>query len=267
MRWLKAWGYYVYSIFEMVVHFKNWTAMVPLLLRKHTKGNKKLIIRRPYIEMMVRSAMDIWSVKETLLDQFYTRYGVPVQDGWTVVDIGAGIGDFCIHATYLNPGVALYAFEPYTGSFTLLQRNLALNGIENVKAYQKAVWSKAGVLHLDLRTGEPLQFSSQEALSEVAGDEILTVEALPLAAVLSTEKLEKVDLLKMDCEGAEYEILFNTPVETFGNIERIIMEYHDVDADHAHPALVAFLEALGYQVTRHQNFVHADIGYLFAERE
>jgi FkbM family methyltransferase len=267
MRRLRALGYYGYSVVEMLVHFKNWPSLVPLFFGRSSSRQKKLIIRRPFVEMIVRSVMDVWSVKETLIDAFYTRYGVPVQDGWTVVDIGAGIGDYCVHATYGNPTVNLYAFEPYPGSFTVLQRNLALNGIENVTAYQKAVWSKAGELQLNLAPGEPLQFNSQEPLPETPGGVMVTVESVSLEAVLSAEKIKKVDLLKMDCEGAEYEIFFGTPASTFNIIERIIMEYHDVDAEHTHSVLVRFLEDQGYRVTRHQNFVHKDIGYLFAQHD
>ena len=266
MRRLTALGYYGYSILEMLVHFQNWPAMIPLFFGGSPSGQKKLLIRRPFIEMIVRSAMDVWSVKETLIDQFYTRYGVPVQDGWTVVDIGAGIGDFCIHATYGNPEVKLYAFEPYPGSYALLQRNLSLNGIENVIAYQKAVWSRTSELQLDLTPGEPLQFNSQETLPETTGRVTVSVEAVSLEDVISAEKINKVDLLKMDCEGAEYEILLSTPASTFEMIERIIMEYHDVDAEHTHLVLIGYLEAQGYRVTCHNNFVHKDIGYLFAQR-
>lgn len=266
MRRLTALGYYGYSIIEMLVHFKNWPALVPLFFGRSPSGLKKLIIRRPFIEMMVRSAMDVWSVKETLIDQFYSRYGVPVQDGWTVVDIGAGIGDYCVHATYGNLDVNLYAFEPYPGSYALLQRNLALNGIKNVTAYQKAVWSTTGELQLDLSPGEPLQFNSQETRPENARGIMVTVEAVSLEAVISSEKIKKVNLLKMDCEGAEYEILLSTPASTFEKIEQIIMEYHDVDAERTHSVLIGNLEAQGYRVTCHKNFVHKDIGYLFAQR-
>lgn len=266
MRRLTALGYYGYSIIQIFVHFKNWPSLVPLFLGRSSSGQKKLIIRRPFIEMIVRSAMDVWSVKETLIDQFYTRYGAPVQDGWTVVDIGAGIGDYCVHATYENPEVNLYAFEPFPGSFAVLQRNLALNGIENVTAYQKAVWSTTGELQLDLTMGEPLQFNSQEPRPETTGRVTVTVEAVSLEDVISSEKIKIVNLLKMDCEGAEYEILLSTPASTFEKIERIIMEYHDVDAERTHSVLTRFLEAQGYRVTCHKNFVHKDIGYLFAQR-
>jgi len=264
MRTIRTLGYYLQSIFEMVVHFKNWPVLIPLVLRNHPSKMTKLNLRHPPVEMNVRSAMDVWSVKETFLDQFYTRYGVPVEDGWTVVDIGAGIGDYCVYATFGNPRVDLFAFEPFPGSIAVLNQNLALNSIENVHVFQQALWRSDGSLSLDLTSGEPLQISSRESSTESLHAESITVEALTLESMFSNQGLENVDLLKMDCEGAEYEILFSTPEATLQRIKRIIMEYHDLDSDHKHPALVAFLEGSGYQVTCYPNLVHEDIGYLYA---
>lgn len=258
--------YYVYSLAEMLTHFKNWPNLLPYLLRRPGSGTVKLEVRRPHIEVLVRGAMDIWSVKETLLDQFYSRYGVPVQEGWSVIDIGAGIGDYCLHAAYGNAGVNMVAFEPFPGSYSLLQQNLVLNGLESIRTYQKAVWGSNGTLKLNLDTGEPLQFISQEISTSDNGDNYLMVDALSLEAVLTSELLEEVDLLKMDCEGAEYEILLNAPTKVLERIKRIIMEYHNIDDEHHHQMLVAFLEKQGYRVTCYQNFVHQHIGYLFADR-
>lgn len=266
MRWINALGYYGFSLIEMLIWFKNWPSLIPLFLRRSHTRTRTLKLRRPKIEIVVRSAMDVWSVKETFLDQFYTRYGVPVEDGWTVVDIGAGIGDYCLYAAHGNPGVLVYAFEPYEDSYMLLIRNLALNGIENVHAFQKAIWSETGELQLDLSTGEPLQISSQSKSDQTRGDAKVTVDALPLQTLFTEKKIEKVDLLKMDCEGAEYEILLNTPPEALQQIERIIMEYHDVDETRTHTVLTRFLQDQGYQVKSHPNFVHKKIGYLFAAR-
>lgn len=266
MRPLRALAYYGYSLIEILIWFRNWPSLIPLFLNKSHASTRKLKLRRPKFEILVRSAMDVWSVKETFVDQFYTRYGVPVQDGWTVVDIGAGIGDYCLYAAHLNPEVSVLAFEPYQDSYALLVRNLALNGIENVRPFQQAIWGRTGELHLDLTAGEPLQVSSQEQAVEGSGPEKTVVEALTLQDLFTAEKLEKVDLVKMDCEGAEYEILLNTPAAVLQKVERIIMEYHDVDDTRSHSVLVRFLQTQGYNIKVHPNFVHKEIGYLFAAR-
>jgi FkbM family methyltransferase len=210
--------------------------------------------------------MDIWSVKETFLDAFYTRYGVPIQDGWQVVDIGAGIGDFSIKAAYNNPNTVVYAFEPFPSSYALLLKNIEINGIENLVASPQAVWSHEGSLVLDLSLNEPLKISSFEEGSPSDVSEWINVEATTLMDLIAYHDIDQVDLIKLDCEGAEYEILMSAPHETLARVKRIIMEYHDINDSQNHHRLVVFLESQGFEVTRHRNFVHDEIGYLFARR-
>jgi hypothetical protein len=93
------------------------------------------------------------------------------------------------------------------------------------------------------------------------------VDAISLESALAKLNITQLDLLKMDCEGAEYEILLNTSPEILRLVKRIIMEYHDLDAQRAHPILVDFLQQQGYQVTCRENNVHAEIGYLYAEQK
>jgi len=76
-----------------------------------------------------------------------------------------------------------------------------------------------------------------------------------------------IDLLKLDCEGAEYAILMGASAESLARVQRIIMEYHDLDAEHEHTRLVHFLEGNGFSVRLHANPVHAEIGYLYAWKE
>lgn len=266
MRSLSAWLYYAKSLLEILVWFKNWPSLTPFFLCRSKTSIKKLKLRRPALEIMVRSAMDVWSVKETFVDQFYTRYGVPVQEGWTVVDIGAGIGDYSLYAAHGNRAGAIYAYEPFHESYELLKCNLALNGIENVHTRQQAVWGAAGEVQLDLSSGEPLQISSSERVDRNSAAGKTCVDAVTLPHLLREERIEKIDLLKLDCEGAEYEIFFKAPADVFGKIERVIMEYHDLDETRNHRALIRFFNEQGYAVIRHPNVVHGEIGYLFAFR-
>ncbi|KUK46297.1 MAG: Methyltransferase FkbM family [Anaerolinea thermophila] len=264
MRLLKKLTYYVSSIIRMVYGFKNFLSLIPLFLNRGLVEQTEVVLRKSGLRLVARGAMDIWAIKETFLDAFYIRYGVPIKDGWTVVDIGAGIGDFSIYAAHANPQTKVFAFEPFPESYHLLERNIALNSIENVFPFEAAIWSQAGVLHLDNLSGEPLQIISKEMHSTKKGNNVIKVRALTLSQVFEAHAIDKLDLLKLDCEGAEYEILSGASPEVFKKIERIIMEYHDIDGHH-HDQLVSLLERQGFRVYCHDNFVHDDIGYLYAE--
>jgi hypothetical protein len=78
--------------------------------------------------------------------------------------------------------------------------------------------------------------------------------------------IRQVDLVKLDCEGAEYEILFNLPPVYFPRIRRIVLEYHDNVTAYTHLDLAAFLKEQGYRVKVTPNVVHNYLGYLSAER-
>ena len=266
MKFLRKWLYYGWSVLEIVWGIRNWPPMLALLRHRDAVGETQVRLRRPRIQLDIRGAMDLWAVKETFLDAFYTRYGTAVQDGWTVVDIGAGVGDFSILAAYRHSNVKVFAYEPFPGSYQLLEKNLDQNGLNNVMAFQQAVWGVGGTLSLDLSGGEPLQMTSHGDESRRDREEVIVVPAVTLQDVLTVQDIERIDLLKLDCEGAEYSILMDSSQEVLNRIDRIIMEVHELDAERSHPALAAFLEDSGFQVEWHPNVVHGDIGYLSASR-
>jgi FkbM family methyltransferase len=265
MRTLRKWLYYGWSVSEIIFGVRNWPAMLSLLLRKDSVDDHQVRLRRPALKLDIRGAMDLWAVKETFLDAFYTRYGIEVQEGWTVVDIGAGVGDFTLLAAYHHPETRVFAYEPFPGSFKLLEKNITQNGLRHAVAYQQAVWSQAGKLLLDLSGGEPLQMTSHDR-GQVESGKIIPVMAVTLMDILKSNQIERIDLLKLDCEGAEYAILMEAPQEALMRIDRIIMEAHDLDEARNHQVLYTFLDDAGFQVKWHANIVHGDIGYLFATR-
>lgn len=266
MNWVKKWAYYGYSILEIIYNIKNWPLILPLFFKHSANGEHVVKLRQPPVRMTVRSKMDIWSVKETFLDGFYERYGTEVRDGWTVIDIGAAIGDYSIHAAFGRPKAVIYAFEPFPESYQLLVKNLTLNALDNVFAFQEAIWCQNGSLALDLIEEEPLKVASKPPSDIAETKEVVMVEAITLELVTERQAIKKVDLLKLDCEGAEYEILMKAPAKTLAKIQRIVMEYHDVNETHDHHRLIPFLESAGYRVSWHKNIVHEEIGYLYAQR-
>ncbi len=265
MTFLRQWLYYGWSVLEIIFGIRNWPEMLTLLLRKNSAVDRHIHLRQPRLKLDIRGAMDLWAVKETFLDAFYTRYGVDVQEGWTVVDIGAGVGDFTILAAYSHPETRVFAYEPFPGSFELLEKNITQNGLGNVVASQQAVWGQAGKLLLDLSGGEPLQMTSHDR-SHVESGKVIPVMAVTLLDILNSNEIEQIDLLKLDCEGAEYAILMDSLQDVLMRIDRVIMEVHDLDSERNHQALQAFLSDSGFQVKWHANIVHGDIGYLFATR-
>jgi FkbM family methyltransferase len=266
LRILRKYLYYLLSIFRLLFGFKNPILLAKIFLDPNQPGIKTIHLRRPGLQFSVRGAMDVWSIKETFLDRFYEKYGFTIQPRWKVIDIGAGIGDYTLYAAVTQPTIQVFSFEPYPQSFVLMQENLHLNSITNAQTYEEAIAAASGELILDLAGGEPLQIQSSLKKAVNTGKS-LSVRAFSLADAFAMLKIESCDLLKLDCEGAEYPILFGTSQPVLERVERIIMEYHDNMVQYNHNDLTRFLNERGFRVETFPNPVHAHLGYLRATRK
>lgn len=137
------------------------------------------------------------------LYQFFN--GIDKYKKVNIVDIGAQSGLYSLYAKYL-PLATFYAFEPFPTSFKLLQDNLALNEITNVKTYNLALSNTAGTItlstsesHNGLHTigKNPLRFDDvkQIEVQSTTLDDMFFGKNIP------------VHYIKIDTEGAEYFIL------------------------------------------------------------
>ncbi len=260
---IRKYTYYLKSIFELLTGFENPLLVVRIFLKMPLPGTKVIRLRQGGLQFVVRGAMDVWSLKETFLDRFYERYGTLIEDAWTCIDIGGGIGEFTLFVADGYPRNKVYAFEPFYESFELLEENLKRNRITNAQVFQEAIGGESGVVCLDLTGGEPLQFQSHPSKSS---EQAITVPCLSLADALERLQIQHCDLMKLDCEGAEYDILFKTPDEVLKRVRRMVMEYHDGITSFTHRDLESFLRAKGFTVHTYPNFVHDNLGYLYAYR-
>jgi FkbM family methyltransferase len=258
----KLW-YYLKSIFELLCGFREPFKLIKIFLGSEAPRKQIVQLRSPALKLAVRGKMDIWSVKETFIDRFYTRYGCDPGKGWTIVDIGAAIGEFSLFTAAHDPSARIYAYEPFPESVAIFRENIAANGIRNITLIPKAVWKSDTTLQLDLSLLEPLQITSNETGGNKTRHD--KVQAISLQEVLRSNQLKSVDLLKLDCEGAEFDILLGSEPEIVKKFKRIVMEYHDAPPGRHHSQLVTHLEGLGYRVTARRNVVHPLIGYLYVE--
>ena len=265
---LRKYSYYLFSIFELLFGFENPLLIVLIVLNRARPGVKTIRLRNRRMQFKVRGPMDVWSIKETFLDRFYEKYGYTVQPDWKVIDIGAGTGEYTLFAAarLKQAGGQVFAFEPFPESFALMQENLRLNKITNVQVFPEAIDSVTGELVLDLAGGEPLQFQSRDRKADHE-ESTLRVKSLSLAEALQKAGLESCDLLKLDCEGAEYAILMAAPYSVLEHTRHIVMEYHDNVTQYDHGALAHFLTEQGFQVDTFSNPVHPYLGYLRAMRK
>lgn len=173
------------------------------------------------------------------------NYDIHVPDDAVIVDIGANIGVFTVWAGIKAPKGRIFAYEPELNTFNQLNKNVRLNDLNNVVAYRLGVAGKPGSLTLFVDPRNQEQASLYESLP---GKEQV-IECITLDDILRINQLDRIDILKVDTEGAEYEILSAASAEVLSKIKCIVLEYHDyLDKKFDYRNLVKLLEQQGFRV-------------------
>ncbi|MGE5413742.1 MAG: FkbM family methyltransferase [Syntrophomonadaceae bacterium] len=261
-RGLSRFLYYFASIFTILRGMRPRGDVVRLFLGLPVP--LPLEIRLPDgLRFRVRTRMEAWLLKETCLDGDYEREA-PLEDGWTIVDVGAANGDFAVHAAARDPKGVVHAFEPLPEAFARLEEHVRLNGVTNVRAERLAVAAAEGHLALYTVTGLPGQHRTAGDGSAAEGPAV-AVRATTLSRVFERHGIAQCDLLKLDCEGAEFDILLGLPSEVLARIARIVLEYHDHVTPHTHQELAGRLRERGFRVRTRSNPAWKELGFLYAE--
>jgi FkbM family methyltransferase len=150
-------------------------------------------------------------LKELFIDQLYK---IDLPSNSFIIDCGANIGLSIIYLKNLNPGATIIAFEPDDNNFRLLQLNVKTFAFDKVDLNKKAVWKENSMINFSNEGS----MSSRIDSSQESGN---TVEAVRLKEYLN----QKVDFLKIDIEGAEYEVLKDIQ-PNLHFVQSLFLEYH-----------------------------------------
>jgi FkbM family methyltransferase len=193
------------------------------------------------------SAGETFTFYEVLIRRDYLANGIALRPGDTVVDIGANIGSFTVlAANVVGPHGRVVSFEPIRDTFARLEENVALNGYQNVACRRAAVDARNGTLTLTLGLKCAASTAYLEDCVNPRG-ETETAPCITLEQAFQDHNLERVNLLKVDCEGSEYGIFDTLSPFLAARIDQIAMEVHQV-ASRTKEQLRDRLRALGFEV-------------------
>jgi FkbM family methyltransferase len=139
-----------------------------------------------------------------------------------VVDVGAHVGSFALWAAGAAP-CRVHAFEPNPSTFDLLRRNLAADP-DRLRCTRAAVAATAGPRRLGL--AEDSAANSIDPERAAAAGSGVTVDSITLGEALERAGFPRVDVLKMDIEGAEYEVLDGLAPRALDGVRTIVLECH-----------------------------------------
>ena len=171
-----------------------------------------------------------------------------------IIDIGANAGFFLIQLLSKCEAATIYAYEPVPANVQVLKQTMAQNARlqQSVRLFQMAVTGQPiDQLYLFVEAGEGSQVvaSAFDGFNENNTQKI-TVSCITLSQIIEQQHLQSIDLLKIDCEGSEYDILYHTSPSLLRRIARMTVEVHDID--HKQNNLIAlnrYLQSLGYRTT------------------
>ena len=133
------------------------------------------------------------------LDYLCGRVGA----GSHAMDVGANVGLYSVAiGNAVGPSGEVLAIEPLPANVECLRKNLAENGLDNVRIIAGAVAETAG--EVELRLADDPAYASTEEVSESRGTgEVIRVQALPLDRIWEQAGKPKISVIKLDVEGGE----------------------------------------------------------------
>ena len=193
--------------------------------------------------------------------QRYFRKGFELKPSDNIIDIGANMGMFTAWAVPQIPNGKLIAIEP-TASVECLELNRKKHGWTNVEVLNLAVGDKKGEMDLWHYPGFNIishPTSAQPAnityfLINLAYFRFrkkaskITVPCVSFDSVMDGFDVSKVDFLKIDCEGAEYEIFRGLSKHNWKRINKIALEFHEYGEGQSAKILIENLRCEGFEV-------------------
>ena len=217
-------------------------------LRVYTSPYGQKILYRPNtLDKMV--LWEQWGAKD-----YQT---VTAKEGDIVIELGGHIGTSTLNYSHLVGATGtVYAIEALPENYAILKRNIERNGITNVRAYNLAIVGDPATTHITLNAN-PYN-SGGHSIFEMSVDAEATFDcpAMTLEAFVRRERIERIDILQMDIEGAEFDILLNCNRELLASIREILFEYHDAYAKpRTHRELLDLLHGIGFKTGEYRNFI------------
>jgi FkbM family methyltransferase len=156
-----------------------------------------------------------------------------------VYDIGANVGYFSLLAAVLTgPQGQVVAFEPLPRNVAFLNKHIAINCLDNIKLIEAAVSDREGKAAFTL--------GASTAMGHIGETGEIEVALVSLDALLDKGVIKPPDTIKIDVEGAEFEVLKGA--------RNILSQYRPIlflDTHHreVHQKVIQLLSDMGYQFT------------------
>ena len=183
----------------------------------------------------------IYQIKSTFIDQIYNRFQY---NNKIVIDIGGYIGDTALYFIK-NGAKKVYIYEINPDIFKILQQNISMNDLDDkLIAINKGIGNSYKKVTLNIP-----ELKGSSSIFEKLGEKMKIIDKIEVDIIPFNEIIiENIDILKIDCEGCEFEILQNILENKLADkiFEGIILEAHNIDENHNSEQVKSFLKKIGF---------------------
>lgn len=222
---------------QCVVLNNNFEAYATLLgLRDSLQSNNDMMIvsTKDLLKIKFYDSINNGDIIGVFLIEEYRS--LPVK-GRTIIDIGANIGDSAIYFG-MHGADKVIALEPYPKNYETAKKNIELNNLsDKTNLILAGCSSTCGTITIDPEKERSVRSSLQESTHGI------DVPLMTLESILKENKINSA-LLKMDCEGCEYEAILSSSTDTLQKFSHIQIEYH-----YGYKNLKSKLESCGFKVS------------------
>ena len=250
------------SIFLKIIQtVKNWHIVFLVYFGIYKKEFFSLYLKNGLkIKLRTKSTdlqafANVWILKEYEVKEFEIRRND------LIIDVGGHVGLFALYASLKCLEGKIISIEPHPQNFSLLQENINSNDFLKTKLVNKAITNSNKGIKLFI---DSLDDSAHSIYG--IGEKSIMIKSSTLIDIMNESNFSKCDLLKMDCEGAEFEIMQSLSNNELLKIEKICLEYHLKGDDLSSlDNLRIRLEKMGYYVNIKptNNF----LGMLYAKKK
>ena len=238
---------------------KNWY-LYPLVYFKLTKKDHVIFETRSGLKIKIRvNSTDLMAFTHVWMIQEYSDDNFSINNDDVIIDVGAHIGLFALFASQFCKNGKIFCYEPIKENYKILIENIEMNQIQNIFPNNLAVTKKTSRVKIflnDDQSGHSMFIQNKN---------FVEVDSKSLSDIFIDNGIKECDFLKLDCEGAEYEIIESLPSDLFTKINKTAIEYHMVDTK---PELLEQLinKFKQFSFSVHTRSLFADIGFLFAKK-
>ncbi len=230
---------------RLIRNVSNW--WLHLLVKAGLYGKDPLVFRLPNGIRVETPRRLMHEFKEIFMEECYSRRLAPLPDRPVVVDIGANVGFFSLFVASRYPRATVAAVEPIPGNCRQLARNIGLNPQAALQYRQAAVYGHTGSIELSFEAAEDFTTAASVFSHPASRSETLEVACFSLADLLDEFGFDRCDLMKMDCEGAEYAALYGASAEVLARFDQMVIEVHRAEGPEENIASLArFLAGNGF---------------------